>query len=175
MFGFLKKEEFISLGVNCDADFSNLSSITIALDFHELLITKAFLKDDILGLQKQSDEHNLGFKDMSNDFIWVSLKYGSKSLEDIGSVIYTISSGVKKEYETSELHLELYEKHIAPQYIRSLPLNTGKMEMDISEIQMEYWEKGVHYPLHFERSVIIEKIFKSKTGKIFRTLEYGKK
>jgi hypothetical protein len=62
MFGFLKKEEFISLGVNCDADFSNLSSITIALDFHELLITKAFLKDDILGLQKQSDEHNLGLR-----------------------------------------------------------------------------------------------------------------
>ena len=66
-----------------------------------------------------------------------------------------------------------YEKHIASQYIRSLFLNTCKMEVGISEIQMEYWEKVVQDPSHFEKSVIIEKAFRSiKTGNIIRTLVY---
>lgn len=174
MFGFLKKEEFISLGVNRDADFSSMSSIMIALFVQNKIKTNAYLKEEIIDLQKQFDEHKLGFKDVFNDFIWISRKSGKNLYELVDFRIYTVVSGIKEEFEKSELHLELLENHIFSCY-KSFSVNSGMLEMDISKVQMDYWEKGVKYPSHFERSIVNEKTFKVvKTNATFRTIEIEK-
>jgi hypothetical protein len=173
MFGLFKKEEFICLGVNPDADWSNMDTFIAPLKlFQDGLKEKAFTNGQLKELQKKLDELNLGYKDILNEFNWVSLTNSKKSLESIEFQLKTVISDVRPEFETSEAHIELYEKHIAPSIIKSLSSESTFLKDNVKDVEDEFFEKGgVIFPLHFDSVLVrINKYKDVKTGKIFRNV-----
>ena len=177
MFGLFKKEkeEFICLGVNPDADSSNMVTIMAPLKlFQDVLIKSTYTSDQLNELQKKLNEYNLGYKDILKEFNWVSLSKSKKSIESIDFMfqLKTVISGVRPEFETSEAHIELYEKHIAPSIVKSLSSESKFLEADVKDVKDEFFEKGgVIFPLHFDSVLVkINKYKDLKTGKIFRNV-----
>ena len=173
MFGLFKKEEFICLGVNPDADSSNMDTIMAPLKlFQDVLMKSTYTSDQLNELQKKLNEYNLGYKDILKEFNWVSLSKSKKSLESIEFVLQLLISGVRPEFETSEAHIELYEKHIAPSIIKSLSSESTFLKDNVKDVEDEFFEKGgVIFPLHFDSVLVrINKYKDVKTGKIFRNV-----
>jgi len=173
MFGLFKKEEFICLGVNPDADSSNMDTIMAPLKlFQDVLMKSTYTSDQLNELQKKLNEYNLGYKDILKEFNWVSLSKSKKSLESIEFVLQLLISGVRPEFETSEAHIELYEKHIAPSIVKSLSSESTFLKANVKDVEDEFFEKGgVIFPLHFDSVLVrINKYKDVKTGKIFRNV-----
>lgn len=175
MFGLFNKEKFICLGVNPNADWSNMDSIITPMNLHEYLKPKVYSKEDIKEIQTKLNQKDIPYKDISNEFNWVSEKQ-VVSCKTISVSLVQVISGVRQEFETSEPHNEIYEKHIAPSIIKSLSLDSANLKYDIEEVENEYLDKGVIVPLHFDRVLVIDSKFKDeKTGKVFRNLEIKEK
>jgi hypothetical protein len=179
MFGLFKKEkeEFICLGVNPDADWSNMDTIMSPLKlFQNVLIKSAYTNEQLKDTQKKLNEYNLGYKDILKEFNWVSLTNSKKSIESIEFLYTSIISGVRPEFETSEAHIEIYEKHIAPSIVKSLSTESSFLKSNVKDVENEFFEKGgVIFPLHFDSVWLSLNKFKDlKTGKIFRNLVIDK-
>jgi len=175
MLGLFNKEKFSCIGVNPDVDWSHIDSITIPLDLHEYLKRKVYTKDEIKEIQNKLNEKGIPFNDMLNELNWVSEKQAS-TLKTVNFSLLQIISGVRKEFETSEAHNEIYDNHIAPTIIKSLSLGLGKLKYDIAEFENEYLDTGVIVPLHFDRILVIDSTIKNeKTGRVFRNLEIKEK
>jgi hypothetical protein len=175
MFGLFKKEEFICLGVNPDVDWSNMETFMAPLKlFQDVFKEKSYTNEQLKELQKKLDENNLGYKDILKEFNWVSLNKSKNSLESIDFLFQMkiMNSGVRTEFETSEAHIELYEKHIAPSIIKSLSSESTFLEADVKDVKDEFFEKGgVIFPLHFDSVLLkINKYKDVKTGKTFRNV-----
>jgi tetratricopeptide (TPR) repeat protein len=175
MFGLFNKDKFSCVGVNPDADWSNMDSIISPMELHQYLKPKVYTKDEIKGIQQKLNEKGIPYKDMLIEFNWVSEKladtYKTKSFS-----LVTVISGVRKEFETSEPHVEIYEKYIAPSIIKSLYMDSSNLKYDIEKVESDYLNKGVVVPLHFDRVLILDsKIEDKKTGKVFRNLEIKEK
>jgi tetratricopeptide (TPR) repeat protein len=175
MFGLFNKDKFSCVGVNPDADWSHMDSITTPMELHQYLKPKIYTKDEIKEIQKKLNEKGIPYKDMLNEFNWVSEKQAPNYKTKSFSLIQVIS-GVRQEFETSEPHIEIYEKYIAPSIIKSLSLDSTNLKYDIENVESEYLDKGVIVPLHFDRVLVIDsKIEDEKTGKVFRNLEIKEK
>jgi len=175
MFGLFNKEKFSCVGVNPDADWSNLDSITTPMELHQYLKPKIFTKDEIKEVQKKLNEKGIPYRDMLNEFNWISEKQAATCKTKSFSLIQVIS-GVRQEFETSEPHIEIYEKYIAPSIIKSLSLDSSNLKYDIEKVESDYLDKGVIVPLHFDRVLVLDsKIEDEKTGKVFRNLEIKEK
>ena len=177
MFGLFKKEEFICLGVNPDADWSNMDTFMAPLKlFQDVFKEKSYTNEQLKELQKKLDEYNLGYKDILKEFNWVSLNKSKKSLESIEFLYTGIISGVRPEFETSEAHIELYEKHIAPSIVKSLSSESTFLKSNVKDFENEFFEKGgVIFPLHFDSVWLSLNKYKDlKTGKIFRNVVIDK-
>jgi tetratricopeptide (TPR) repeat protein len=173
MFGLFKKEEFICLGVNPDSDWSNMDTFMAPLKlFQDVLMKSTYTNEQLKELQKKLDEYNLGYKDILKEFNWVSLSKSKKSLESIEFVLQLLISGVRPEFETSEAHIELYEKHITPSIVKSLSSESTFLKANVKDVEDEFFEKGgVIFPLHFDSVLVrINKYKDVKTGKIFRNV-----
>jgi tetratricopeptide (TPR) repeat protein len=175
MFGLFKKEEFVCLGVNLEANWTNMESIFTAFELYEKLKDLAFLKEEILDLQKQLDINELGLIDVFNEFNWSSVK--KDSVERLNSTKFIMMiSGVRQEFAESKPHIELFKNHIEPSYLKSLASSPKKLDYNIEDVRMDYLKMGVVVPTHFDRLVIIEKEFREiKSGKILRCLSIGEK
>jgi len=175
MFGLFNKEKFICLGVNPNADWSNMDSIITPMNLHEYLKPKVYSKEDIKEIQNKLNQKDIPYKNISNEFNWIPEKQVA-SCKTISVSLVQVISGVRQEFETSEPHNEIYEKYIAPSIIKSLSLDSAKLKYDIQEVENEYLDKGVIVPLHFDRVLVIDSKFKDeKTGKVFRNLEIKEK
>jgi len=175
MFGLFNKETFICLGVNPNADWSNMDSIITPMNLHEYLKPKVYSKEDIKEIQTKLNQKEIPYKDISNEFNWISEKL-VVSCKIISVSLVQVISGVRQEFETSEPHKEIYEKYIAPSIIKSLSLDSANLKYDIEEVKNEYLDKGVIVPLHFDRVLVIDSKFKDeKTGRVFRNLEIKEK
>ena len=173
MFGLFKKEEFVCLGVNPDADWSNMDTFMAPLKlFQDVFKGKSYTNEQLKELQKKLDEYNLGYQDILKEFNWVSLNDSKKSLESIEFLITRIISGVRPEFETSKAHIELYEKHIAPAIVKSLSSDSTFLESEVKDAKDEFFEKGgVIFPLHFDSVMVkLNKYKDLKSGKTFRNL-----
>ncbi len=175
MFGLFNKDKFSCVGVNPDADWSNMDSIIAPMELHQYLKSKVYTKDEIKGIQQKLNEKGIPYKDMLFEFNWVSEKladsYKTKSFS-----LVTVISGVRKEFEKSEPHVEIYEKYIAPSIIKSLYMDSSNLKYDIEKVESEFLDKGVVVPLHFDRVLVLDsKIEDKKTGKVFRNLEIKEK
>src|SRR5674476_777233 len=127
MFGLFNKDKFSCLGVNPDADWSHMDSITTPMELHQYLKPKIYTKDEIKEIQKKLNEKGIPYKDMLNEFNWVSEKQAATCKTKSFSLIQVIS-GVRQEFETSEPHIEIYEKYIAPSIIKSLSLDSSNLK-----------------------------------------------
>ena len=175
MFGLFNKDKFSCLGINPDTDWSHMDSITTPMDLHQYLKPKIYTKDEIKEIQKKLNEKGIPYKDMLNEFNWVSEKQAATCKTTSFSLVQVIS-GVRQEFETSELHIEIYEKYIAPSIIKSLSLDSSNLKYDIEKIESEYFDKGVIVPLHFDRVLVLDSKIEDKiTGKVFRNLEIKEK
>lgn len=175
MFGLFNKDKFSCVGVNPDADWSHMDSIITPMELHQYLKTKIYTKDEIKEIQKKLNEKGIPYKDMLSEFNWVSEKQAANCKTKSFSLIQVIS-GVRQEFETSEPHIEIYEKYIAPSIIKSLSLDSSNLKYDIDNVESEYLDRGVIVPLHFDRVLVIDsKIEDEKTGKVFRNLEIKEK
>jgi tetratricopeptide (TPR) repeat protein len=175
MFGLFNKEKFTCLGVNPDADWSNMDSIITPLNLQEYLKPKVYLKDEIKEIQRKFNQKEIPYKDILNEFNWISEKQ-VVNFKTISLSIITVISGVRQEFETSEPHNEIYKKYIAPSIIKSLSLGFANIKYDIEDVKNDYLDKGVIVPLHFDRVSVIESTIRDeKTGKIFRNLEIKEK
>jgi len=175
MFGLFKKEKerFVCLGVNLEADWTNLESILTALEVYEKLKSLAFLKEEILDLQKQFEVNQLGIRDVFDEFNWSSAN--KDSVEHLDSTKFiTMITGVREEFAESESHIELFKNYIEPSYLNSLALGPKKLDFNIDDVRLDYLNKGVRCPIHFDRLIILEKEYREiKSGKIFRCLSIG--
>lgn len=175
MFGLFNKDKFSCIGVNPDADWSHMDSITTPMELHQYLKPKVYTKDEIKEIQKKLNEKDIPYKDMLNEFNWVSEKQAA-TYKTKGFSLIQVISGVRQEFETSEPHIEIYEKYIAPSIIKSLSLNSSNLKYDIEKVESEYLDKGVIVPLHFDRVLVLDsKIEDEKTDKVFRNLEIKEK
>jgi len=175
MFGLFNKEKFICLGVNPNADWSNMDSIITPLNLHEYLKPKVYTKENIKEIQNRLNQKDIPYKDISNEFNWISEKQNA-NLKTISFSLISVISGVRQEFETSEPHIEIFEKYIAPSIIKSLTLGSGEIKYDIEDVESNYLDKGVIVPLHFDRVQVFDrKIKDEKTGKVFRNLEIKQK
>lgn len=175
MFGLFNKDMFSCVGVNPGADWSHMDSITTPMELHQYFKTKIFTKDEIKEIQKKLNEKGIPYKDLLNEFNWVSEKQVANCKTVSFSLIQVIS-GVRQEFETSEPHIEIYEKYIAPSIIKSLSSDSSYLKYDIEKVESEYLDKGVIVPLHFDRVLVIDsKIKDEKTGRVFRNLEIKEK
>ena len=175
MFGLFKKEKFICLGVNPNADWSNMDSIITPMALHEYLKSKVYSKEDIEQIQIKLNQKEIPYNDVATQFNWISEKQVA-SFKKISFSLTPVVSGVRQEFETSEPHNEIYEKHIAPSIINSLSLDSTDLSYDIEKVESHYSEKGVIVPLHFDRVLVIDsKIKDEKTGRVFRNLEIKEK
>ncbi len=175
MFGLFNKEKFICLGVNPNADWSNMDSIITPMNLHEYLKPKAYSKEDIKEIQNKLNQKDIPYNNISNEFNWISEKQVA-AYKTISFSLVQVISGVRQEFETSEPHNEIYEKYIAPSIIKSLSLDSANLKYDIEEVENEYLDKGVIVPLHFDRVLVLDSKFKDeKTGRVFRNLEIKEK
>jgi hypothetical protein len=175
MFGLFNKDKFSCLGVNPEADWSHMDSIITPMELHQYLKTKIYTKDEIKEIQKKLNEKGIPYKDMLNEFNWVSEKQAPDCKTKSCSVIQVIS-GVRQEFEKSEPHIEIYERYIAQSIIKSLSLYSSNLKYDIENVESKYLDKGVVVPLHFDRVLVIDsKIEDEKSGKVFRNLEIKEK
>lgn len=175
MFGLFNKDKYSCLGVNPDADWSHMDSIITPMNLHEYLKSKIYTKDEIKAIQKKLNEKDIPYKDILNEFNWVSEKQTS-AYKTISFSLIQVISGVRQEFDTSEPHNEIYEKYIAPSIIKYLSLGSGEIKYDIEEVESDYLDKGVIVPLHFDRVLVLDnKIKDEKTGRVFRNLEIKEK
>jgi tetratricopeptide (TPR) repeat protein len=175
MFGLFNKDRFICLGVNPDTDWSHMDSIITPMDLHQYLKPKTYTKDEIKEFQKKLNEKGIPYKDLLKEFNWVSEKQAA-NLKTKGFSLIQVISGVRQEFETSEPHIEIYEKYIAPSIIKSLSTDSSSLNYDIENVESEYLERGVIVPLHFDRVLVLDKkIEDEKTGKVFGNLEIKEK
>ena len=175
MFGLFKKEKFICIGVNPKVDLLHLESIITPLELHERIKNKIFTKDEIKQLQIKLNELNIPYKDLEKEFNWIldspKVQYKKKSF-----TIVSLISGVRKEFEESEIHNEVYQKYIAPSVTKSFAKGPGEIDYGIEEIESEILEKGVIVPLHFDRVQVTDwEILNEKTGESFRNSEITKR
>lgn len=175
MFGLFKKEKerFVCLGVNLEASWTNMESMFTAFELYEKLKDLAFLKEEILDLQKRFEVNQLGIKDIFDEFNWSSAN--KDSVEHLDSTKFiTMITGVREEFAESESHIELFKKHIEPSYLNSLASSPKKLDFNIDDVRLDYLNKGVRCPIHFDRLVILEKEYREiKSGKILRCLSIG--
>jgi hypothetical protein len=137
MFGLFKKEEFVCLGVNLEANWTNMESMFTAFELYEKLKDLAFLKEEILDLQKQLDINELGLFDVFNEFNWSSVK--KDSVEQLNSTKFIMMiSGVRQEFAESKPHIELFKNHIEPSYLKSLASSPKKLDYNIEDVRMDY-------------------------------------
>lgn len=175
MFGLFNKDKFYCLGVNPDADWSHIDSITTPMELHQYLKPKIYTKDEIKEIQSKLNEKGIPYKEMLNEFNWVSEKQ-TANYKTVSFSLIQVISGVRKEFETSEPHIEIYEKYIAPSIIKSLSLDSSYLKYDIEKVESEYLDKGVIVPLHFDRVLVVDsKIKDEKTGRVFRNIEIKEK
>ncbi|MDZ4072475.1 MAG: hypothetical protein U1C70_11675 [Sediminibacterium sp.] len=175
MFGLFNKDKFSCVGVNPDADWSHMDSIITPMELHQYLKPKIYTKDEIKQIQEKLNEKGIPYKDILNEFNWVSEKQAATCKTKSFSLIQLISA-VREEFETSKPHIEIYQKHIAPSIIKSLSLNSSNLKYDIENVESEYLDRGVIVPLHFDRVLVLDsKIEDEKTGKVFRNLEIKEK
>ena len=152
-----------------------MDSITTAMELHQYLKPKIYTKDEIKEIQKKLNEKGIPYKDMLNEFNWVSEKQAATCKTKSFSLIQVIS-GVRQEFETSEPHIEIYEKYIAPSIIKSLSVDSSNLKYDIEKVENEYLDNGVIVPLHFDRVLVLDsKMEDEKTGRVFRNLEIKEK
>lgn len=174
MFKIFNKEKYVCLGVNPNADWSIFDSIITPMELFEHFKSKIYTKDNIIEIQKRLNEKKIPYKDLFKEFNWIP----EKDLLGIKTENFSLTqviSGVRKEFETSINHIEIYEKYLAPAIIKYISQGSGEI-YDISEVENDYLEKGVIVPLHFDRILLLDKNLKdTKTGRIFRNIEIKEK
>lgn len=175
MFSIFKKKKFSCIGVNPYADWSKMDSIITPLELHQYLKTKSYTKEEIKQLQIKLHEKGLPYDDLLKQLNWVSEKQES-SINVNSATLIQVISGVRSEFENSEPHNEIYERHIAPSIIKSLSSETSFLKYDIENVEHYYLQKGVMVPLHFDRYLLIKsEIAEPKSETIFVNLEIKEK
>jgi tetratricopeptide (TPR) repeat protein len=132
-----------------------IGSIITPLELHQRIKNKVFTKEDIKQVQAKLNESGIPYKDLFNELNWISEKETeSLKLEIIKTI--QIISGVRKEFENSEVHLEIYDKYIAPSIVESLSFKSSNTKNDMRNLINNQLVKGVIYPLHFDRILMLE-------------------
>jgi tetratricopeptide (TPR) repeat protein len=170
MFGLFEKENFLCLGVNPNADWSNMDSIITPMELYEILKTKIYSKENIKEIQSKLNQKDIPYKDIFNEFNWVSEKQ-MVNYKTISFKLIQVISGVRQEFESSDPHIEIYEKYIAPSIIKSLSSEESELQYNIDNVEGDFLNDGVIVPLHFDRVLVQDsKIQDEKTGIVFRNL-----
>lgn len=174
MFSFFKKERFLCLGLNPNADLKYLTSLTKILELQHALKDKVYTSEEIDKIQNHFNENGKEFKNIRTELNWISedqLKNYTKS----SMSVYSLITAVREEFKDSKDHQDFFYKVLAPSIINALSDEHVKPQIDDS-IRSRYLEKGVKPWLHFDQVMLLDSTWVNiKSGKSFRNIEIQEK
>lgn len=174
MFSLFKKEKFLCLGINPDADLKYLPSLTGILELHLVIKDKVYTSEDIDKIQNHLNENSKEFKNIRSELNWIS-ESQFKHYKRNSMSVYSIITGVREEFKDSKDHQDYFNKVLSPSIMNGLSDVQIKPKVD-DYLRSKYLQKGVKQWLHFDQVMLLDSTWSNiKKGEIFRNIEIQEK